>query len=180
MDSTSDHRQRDYLFDLQGYLVLKGALSERDLAAMNRWLDIGPGDGATVLVPGSHKAAEVHPRLELEGKPITSANHERQGAGNALGMREVHLRAGDVLLFTDAVTHGLRRAHQSGIPPHRSVPLLAALRTHSVQLPALARAASRLTPERRAILEPVAPRSPHPDTPSAQTRLSPPSVAVEE
>ena len=33
MDSTSDHRQRDYL---QGYLVLKGALSECDLAAMNR------------------------------------------------------------------------------------------------------------------------------------------------
>ena len=39
MDSTSDHRQRDYLFDLQGYLVLKVALAERDLDGMNRWLD---------------------------------------------------------------------------------------------------------------------------------------------
>ena len=37
--ATSDHRQRDYLFDLQGYLVLKVALAERDLDDMNRWLD---------------------------------------------------------------------------------------------------------------------------------------------
>ena len=180
MDSTSDHRQRDYLFDLQGYLVLKGALSECDLAAMNRWLDIGPGDGATVLVPGSHKAAEVHPRLELEGKPITAANHERQGAGNALGMREVHLRAGDVLLFTDAVTHGSAERTNPGFRRtvlYRYSPRYVRTRFNYQLSPALR---ARLPPERRAILEPVAPRSPHPDTPSAQTRLSPPSVAVEE
>ena len=39
MESTSEDRELDYLFDLQGYLVLPGALAERDLAAMNRWLD---------------------------------------------------------------------------------------------------------------------------------------------
>ncbi|MDE0228070.1 MAG: hypothetical protein OXJ62_04360, partial [Spirochaetaceae bacterium] len=39
MQGDLDDRQLDYLFDLHGYLVLPGALAERDLAAMNRWLD---------------------------------------------------------------------------------------------------------------------------------------------
>ena len=286
MDSTSDDRELDYLFDLQGYLVLPGALAERDLDAMNRWLDdhwsyvedppshgdergklqagrwighvelhsygpddgvnfqniveggevferlidypawlplvsryvnsvnrlsihetllnvrtrggflyihsgghvplsymtfrqhntgawmvgqinvmmalndIGPGDGATVLVPGSHKAAEVHPRLEVEGQPITAASHERQGAGNALGMREVHLRAGDVLLFTDAVTHGSAERTSPGYRRtvlYRYSPRHIRTRFNYQLSPALR---ARLTPERRVILEPVAPRAP--------------------
>ena len=59
--------------------------------------DIGPGDGPTVLVPGSHKATEIHPRLELDGKGIIAAHHEREAAGTALGMKEIHLEAGDAL-----------------------------------------------------------------------------------
>ena len=296
MHGASDDRERDYLFDLQGYLVLPGALAERDLAAMNRWLDdhwsyvldppsregprdqvrkgrwighvelhsygpddgvnfqniveggavferlidypawlplvsryvnsvnrlsihenllnvrtrggflyihsgghvplsyftfrqhntgawmvgqinvlmalndIGPGDGPTVLVPGSHKASEVHPRLEVEGKPITSADHERQGAGNALGMREVHLRAGDVLLFTDAVTHGSAERTNPGYRRpvlYRYSPRHIRTRFNYQLSPALR---ERLTPERRAILEPVAPRSPLRDGRRASTR----------
>ena len=286
MHGALDDRQRDYLFDLHGYLVLPGAIAERDLAAMNRWLDdhwsyvenppadgegsgklqkghwighvelhsyspddgvnfqniveggavferlidypawlplvsryvnsvnrlsihetllnvrtsggflyihsgghvplsymtfrqhntgawmvgqinvmmalndIGPGDGPTVLVPGSHKVTEVHPRLEVEGEPITAATHEREGAGNALGMREVHLRAGDVLLFTDAVTHG---SAERTNPGYRRTVLYRYSPRHirtrfNYQLSAALR--ERLTPERRAILEPVAPRSP--------------------
>ena len=286
MERASEDRVRDYLFDLQGYLVLPGALAERDLDGMNRWLDdhwgyvqdppsregargqlqevrwigyvelhsygpddgvnfqniveggavferlidypawlplvnryvnsvnglsihesllnvrttggflyihsgghvplsymtfrqhntgawmvgqinvmmalndIGPGDGATVLVPGSHKAAEVHPRLEVEGKPITAASHERQGAGNALGMREVHLRAGDVLLFTDAVTHGSAERTNPGYRRtvlYRYSPRHLRTRFNYQLSPALRQ---RLTAKRRAILEPVAPRGP--------------------
>ena len=122
--------------------------------------DIGPGDGATVLVPGSHKATEVHPRLEVEGEPITAASHERQGAGNALGMREVHLRAGDVLLFTDAVTHGSAERTNPGYRRtvlYRYSPRHIRTRFNYQLSPALR---ERLTPERRAILEPVAPRGP--------------------
>ena len=47
--------------------------------------DIGPGDGPTVLVPGSHKSTEVHPRLEVDGKSIVALN-DRHAAGTALGM----------------------------------------------------------------------------------------------
>ena len=285
MHGAVDDRERDYLFDLHGYLVLPGALAERDLAAMNRWLDdhwsyveepprggergklqkgrwighvelhsyspddgvnfqniveggevferlidypawlplvsryvnpvnrlsihetllnvrtrggflyihsgghvplsymtfrqhntgawmvgqinvmmalndIGPGDGPTVLVPGSHKTTEVHPRLEVEGQPITAATHERQGAGNALGMREVHLRAGDVLLFTDAVTHGSAERTNPGYRRtvlYRYSPRHIRTRFNYQLSPALR---GRLTPERLAILEPMPPRGP--------------------
>ena len=296
MDCASDHRELDYLFDLQGYLVLPGALAAADLAAMNRWVDdhwsyvqdppsregprdqvqegswighvelhsygpddgvnfqniveggavferlidypawlplvsryvnsvnrlsihetllnvrtrggflfihsgghvplsyftfrqhntgawmvgqinvmmalndIGPGDGPTVLVPGSHKVSEVHPRLEVEGKPITSANHERQGAGDALGMREMYLRAGDVLLFTDAVTHGSAERTNPGYRRtvlYRYSPRHIRTRFNYQLSPALR---ERLTPERRAILEPVAPRSPDPAPASLPVR----------
>ena len=122
--------------------------------------DIGPGDGPTVLVPGSHKVSEVHPRLEVEGKPITSADHERQGAGNALGMREVHLAAGDVLLFTDAVTHGSAERTNPGYRRtvlYRYSPRHIRTRFNYQLSPELR---ERLTPERRAILEPV--RAPQP------------------
>ena len=286
MRSTTEEKQRDYLFDLRGYLVLKGAIARDDLAEMNRWVDghwtcvenrpaqegprgqvergrwighvelhsygpddgvnfqniveggpvferlidypawlplvtrfinpvnglsihenllnvrgaggflyihsgghvpisymtfrqhntgawmvgqinvlmalddIGPGDGATVLVPGSHKATEVHPRMEVDGRPIVSAHHERQGAGNALGMHEIHMQAGDVLLFTDAVTHGSAERTNPGYRRtvlYRYSPRYVRTRFNYQLSPALA---ARLTPERRAILQPVPPRSP--------------------
>ena len=34
-----DDRVQDYLFDLQGYLVLKNAISAADLREMNQWID---------------------------------------------------------------------------------------------------------------------------------------------
>ena len=34
-----DDRQTDYLFDLQGYLVLERAICDEDLAELNTWVD---------------------------------------------------------------------------------------------------------------------------------------------
>ena len=120
--------------------------------------DIGPGDGPTVLVPGSHKATEIHPRLELDGKGIVAAHHEREAAGTALAMKEIHLEAGDVVFFTDAITHGSAERTNPGY--RRSVifrysPRYLRTRFNYQLSPELA---SRLTPRRREILEPVAPR----------------------
>lgn len=58
--------------------------------------DIGPGDGGTLVIPGSHKANFPSPRLARDGKPFSDHDH-------AL---EVHLKRGDVLLFVDAIRHG--------------------------------------------------------------------------
>lgn len=120
--------------------------------------DIGPGDGPTVLVPGSHKATEIHPRLELDGKGIVAAHHEREAAGTALAMKEIYLEAGDVVFFTDAITHGSAERTNPGY--RRSVIFRYSpryLRTRfNYQLSS--ELCARLTPRRREILEPVAPR----------------------
>ena len=34
-----DEKMQDYLFDLQGYLVLESAISDEDLRLMNQWVD---------------------------------------------------------------------------------------------------------------------------------------------
>jgi hypothetical protein len=64
--------------------------------------DIGPGDGATMVIPGSHKANFVHPQFESS----------RMRAGQAAsvdgveGAIEVHLKKGDAILFVDGISHG--------------------------------------------------------------------------
>lgn len=67
--------------------------------------DIGPGDGPTTIVPGSHKCAIAHPGLIMkDGKSVT---YRSDGpAGVARGMIELYVEAGDVLMFTDTITHG--------------------------------------------------------------------------
>ncbi len=53
--------------------------------------EVGPGDGATTVVPGSHKSAMRHPML------TESTYRQDDAAGNQFGMRELYLEAGDVL-----------------------------------------------------------------------------------
>ncbi|MEV0586428.1 phytanoyl-CoA dioxygenase family protein [Nonomuraea sp. NPDC050310] len=55
--------------------------------------DVGPGDGPTMLVPGSHKANLPHPLAHLPMEELP-------------GAEPMHLRAGDALLFVDALLHG--------------------------------------------------------------------------
>ena len=64
------------------------------LVALN---DIGPGDGATMAVPGSHKQNFKPPFLdEAKGQTLEDVS----------GAEEIHLDAGDALLFVDSVMHG--------------------------------------------------------------------------
>ncbi|NBD38103.1 MAG: hypothetical protein GVY10_06005 [Verrucomicrobia bacterium] len=64
--------------------------------------DIGPGDGGTMLIPGSHKANFAHPQFEenviQHGKTTSLDDVE--------GAIEVHMKAGDALLFVDTICHG--------------------------------------------------------------------------
>ena len=60
--------------------------------------DIGPGDGATMVIPGTHKSNLAHPM---------AGDYAAGDRMDALpGAIEVHMRAGDALLFTDALMHG--------------------------------------------------------------------------
>lgn len=64
--------------------------------------DIGPRDGATMVIPASHKSNFVH--------PDTAAHSMKAGEVRSVddveGAIEVHLEAGDALLFVDAISHG--------------------------------------------------------------------------
>jgi Phytanoyl-CoA dioxygenase (PhyH) len=64
--------------------------------------DIGPGDGATMVIPASHKSNFTHPDThahQMKGGEVRSADGME-------GAMEVHLHAGDALLFVDAIAHG--------------------------------------------------------------------------
>jgi hypothetical protein len=71
--------------------------------------DIGPGDGATMVVPGSHKSNIRHPQTVA----IENRNDEVSVDGVA-GAIECHLEAGDALLFVDAIAHGSSRRTNPG------------------------------------------------------------------
>jgi hypothetical protein len=59
--------------------------------------DIGPGDGATMAVPGSHKQNFQPPFYYDEGGETME---------DVPGAEEIHLESGDALLFVDSVMHG--------------------------------------------------------------------------
>jgi hypothetical protein len=114
--------------------------------------DIGPGDGATTLIPGSHKSAIRHPMLQQQGYRSDDA------AGNQIGMVELYMEAGDVLLFTDAMTHGSAARTNDGyrrITLFRYSPAFLRSRFHYVPSPELL---SALTDDQRRIIQPIPPR----------------------
>lgn len=64
--------------------------------------DIGSGDGATMVIPGSHKANFVHPQFE-QSKMKSGQVASVDGVEGAI---EAHLKKGDALLFVDGISHG--------------------------------------------------------------------------
>ena len=64
--------------------------------------DIGPGDGATMVIPASHKSNFVHPDTDAHKMKAG----ETRSVDDVEGAIEVHLNAGDALLFVDAISHG--------------------------------------------------------------------------
>ena len=70
---------------------------------------IRPGDGATMLVPGSHKA-NIAIRDVPELRPTDSGSMD-----GVLGAVPQYMEPGDVLLFVDCVTHGGERKTTHGV-----------------------------------------------------------------
>jgi len=60
--------------------------------------DVNPGDGPTMVIPGSHKSNFTHP---------LAGDYARGDRMDDLpGAVPVHLKAGDALLFVDSLMHG--------------------------------------------------------------------------
>jgi len=71
--------------------------------------DIGPGDGATMVIPGSHKSNIKHP--EFDKSAMTDIATSVDGMTGAI---EVHLKAGDAILFVDSIMHGSAKRVNDG------------------------------------------------------------------
>jgi len=63
--------------------------------------DIGPGDGATMVIPGSHKSNIPHPEYAQAAMADTATSVD-----GITGAIEVHMQAGDALVFVDSIMHG--------------------------------------------------------------------------
>lgn len=73
--------------------------------------DIGPGDGATMVIPGSHKS-----NFPAPGYADHSIKQgEATSAEGVLGAIEVPMEAGDALLFTDTICHGSAKRRNDGL-----------------------------------------------------------------
>ncbi len=116
--------------------------------------DIGPGDGATVIVPGSHKSALRHP-VAAQRQPF---NNRHVGVHPTIPAKEAHLRAGDALMFTDGIMHGSSPRTNPGqrrVLIYRYAPNLLAPRFNFIPTKELI---ARLTPQQRAMVMPIPPR----------------------
>jgi len=116
--------------------------------------DIGPGDGATMVVPGSHKSNFPHPQIADFPYDVDKPMNSLEGA------IEVHLQKGDALLFVDGIMHGGAARTNTGerrVVIYRYGPLWTRTRfgyEYSAELLAL------VTPSQRLILEPIQPCHP--------------------
>ncbi len=115
--------------------------------------DIGPGDGGTMIIPGSHKSNFRHPQVKV--------NAQRRGPtpmDTMEGAIEVHLNKGDALMFVDGLAHGASSRTNPGerrVVIYRYGVSWGSTRYGYEYSPALL---ERLTPARRQILQPIAPR----------------------
>ena len=109
--------------------------------------------GPPVLIPGSHKCTEIHPRLEVDGRGLVYDGVSGKPAGTAIAVQEMYLKAGDVLLFTDAITHGSAERTNPGYRRtivYRYSPRYVRERfNYQISQELL----QRLTPERRTIID---------------------------
>lgn len=97
-----------------GFRYHNGRFLCGEINVLTAFTDIGAGDGATMVIPGSHKSNMIHPAFLRRDRV-----HEwsPSGGGSADGIEgaiEVHLRAGDAILFVDALCHGSARRSNPG------------------------------------------------------------------
>ena len=116
---------------------------------------IGSGDGATMVIAGSHKSNLKHPIFEAEYSTLIEESMD-----NALGAVEVRLGVGDAILFVDALCHGAASRENCGQRRaiiYRYGPRWGNARfgyEPSIQL------LNRLSPARKRIVQPIKPNRP--------------------
>jgi len=89
-----------------GFRYHNGRFQCAQINVLIAFTDIGPGDGATMVIPGSHKSNMVHPEF-LNPKRSEEWQEGKGGSVDGVaGAQEVHMKAGDAIVFVDATCHG--------------------------------------------------------------------------
>ncbi len=89
-----------------GYRYHNGRFLCGEINVLTAFTDIGPGDGATMIIPASHKSNMIHPAFLRRNRAQEWSNDGGGSAEDVEGAIEVHMAAGDMLLFVDALCHG--------------------------------------------------------------------------
>jgi hypothetical protein len=96
------------------YRFQNGRFACGQVNVLTAFTDIGPGDGATMVIPGSHKSNIVHPEFTNPHRQ----NQWSDGGGGSVdgvaGAIEVHMKAGDAIVFSDATCHGSAKRVNAG------------------------------------------------------------------
>ncbi len=85
-----------------------------EVNVLTAFTDIGPGDGATMVIPGSHKSNMIHPAFLRRNRVEEWSNDGGGSAEDVEGAIEIHMKAGDAILFVDALCHGSAKRVNSG------------------------------------------------------------------
>ena len=135
------------------YLYKNGVFRCGQVNVLLALTDVGPDDGPTMVVPGSHKSNFPHPLAGDYGRG------ERMDS--LPGAIPVPLKAGDALLFVDGLMHGgSSRRNPDGerrVVIYRYGPSWAATRFGYTVSDTLL---ERVTPRQRRILQPIPPIRP--------------------
>ena len=143
------------------YMVKNGKFMCGQVNILIALTDMMPGDGATMVIPGSHKSNFAHPHF---------AQHDWNSAPSVdgvVGAVEANMKAGDALLFVDAISHGAAKRTNPGQRRnivYRYGPSWGNFRHGYEPSPELL---ERLTPQRRQIVRPMQLK---PRTPQRQAR----------
>ena len=86
------------------FLVADGKFHCGQINILISLSDMGPGDGTTMLIPGSHKSNFLHPQTEQDADNTNNSTNE--SADGIEGAVEIFMEPGDALLFVDAICHG--------------------------------------------------------------------------
>mgnify|MGYP002631455030 CR=1 FL=1 len=145
------------------------------LNVMMALTDVGPGDGGTMVIPGSHKSNLLNPGFTAEGR-------ERMGAHKHMakvpGAVEIFMKAGDVLLFVDSIAHGSAPRTNPGerrFVLYRYGPSWGRSRYEYLPSDGLL---ARLTEARRKLIQPQRPLVPPLEEQARAARLNQPSAKL--
>lgn len=87
----------------QSYTYANGRFQSGQVNVLIALTDTGPGDGETMLIPGSHKSNIVHPALLERDRQEWVTGGSVDGVEGAL---RIYMDAGDAIVFVDACCHG--------------------------------------------------------------------------